>query len=135
MPLSLAHLSFIRPIVMASMESGSTSANCPTVAATKEVLACFGEHKRVLKFSSGSPAQEISSLKQAFLITFSDVLENGVEEKNLVVQLKNELWCDQFLDVTDDQIISDRSVVNVALSSPSDSVSQIVHNLYVLATF
>ena len=89
----------------------------------------------MLKFSSGSPAQEISSLKQAFLITFSDVLENGVEEKNLVVQLKNELWRDQFLDVTDDQIISDRSVVNVALSSPSDSVSQIVYNLYVLATF
>ena len=118
---------------MASMESGSTSAT--VAAATKEVLACFGEHKRVLKFSSGSPAQEINSLKQAFLITFSDVLENGVEEKNLVVQLKNELWRDQFLDVSDDQIISNRSVVNVALSSPSDSVSQIVYNLYVLATF
>ena len=89
MPLSLAHFSFIRQLVnMASMESGSTSANSPTVAvaATKEVLARFGEH-RVLKFSSGSPAQEISCLKQAF-ITFSDVLENGVEEKILVVQLK-----------------------------------------------
>lgn len=66
----------------------------------------------MLKFSSGSPAQEISGLKQAFLISFSDVLESGVEEKNLVVQLKNEIWCGQFLDITDDQTISDHSVVN-----------------------
>ena len=44
-PLCLAHLSFIRQLVMVSMESGSTSANSPTdsATATKEVLACFGE--------------------------------------------------------------------------------------------
>jgi hypothetical protein len=94
------------------MASGSSLASSPTVAvATKEVLACFGEHKRVLKFrgSSESPAQEVSCLKQAFLTTFSDLLpESGVEEKNLTVQLKNEVWHGQFLDVTDGQPISDR---------------------------
>ena len=66
------------------MESGS-SATSPTVAAaTKVVLACFGDHKWELSFSSSS--QEIKNLKQAFLAVFSDVLESGTEEKNVVVQ-------------------------------------------------
>ena len=109
---------------MASMESVPATSSSPTTvaaAATKVVLACFGDHKRELNFSSS--AQEILSFKRAFLATFSDILESGVEENNLVVQLKSEVWGGEFLDMTDDQSIPNHSVVKVALTSPSASVS------------
>ena len=104
-----------------SVTSPSTSSTVSGAAATKEVLACFGDHKRVLNFSS--TVKEIDDLKRAFLATFSDVLESGVEEKNVVVQLKSEVWGGEFLDITDDQLIPDRSVIKIALTSPSASVS------------
>ena len=105
------------------MESGSLAVS-PTVAVTtKVVLACFGDHKRELNFSS---AQEIKSLKQAFLAIFSDVLESGTEEKNVVVQLKSKVWGGEFLDITNGQPIPNHSVVKVALTSPSASVSYVL---------
>ena len=103
--------------------SESESASATAAAATKVVLACFGDHKRELSFPGGSSAQEVKSLKQAFLAAFSDVVESGVEEKSVMVQLKSEVWAGEFLDITDDQPIPNHSVVKVALTSPSASVS------------
>lgn len=116
---------------MASMPESVSSATSPTVAAagagtTKVVLACFGDHKRELNFSEASSAQEIKSLKWAFLAAFRDVIASDVEEKNLVVQLKSEIWGGEFLDITDDQSIPNHSVVKVSLTSPSASVSYVL---------
>lgn len=94
-----------------------------TAATSKVVLACFGDHKRELSFPESSSAQEVESLKQAFLAAFSDVVGSGVEEKNLMVQLKSEVWSGEFLDITDYQSIPNHSVVKVALTSPSANVS------------
>ena len=122
---------------MASVPESVPSATSSTVAAAatidnaatmdaKVVLACFGDHKRELNFSEASSAQlEVKNLKRAFLAAFSDVIESGVEEKNLVVQLKSEVWGGEFLDITDDQSIPNHSVVKVALTSTSASVSYV----------
>ena len=112
-------------LVMASMESGSSATSSP---ATKVVLACFGHHKREVNFSSSyEAAHEIKNLKQAFLATFSDVLESaGAEEKNVVVQVKSELWCGEFVDIAEDHHIQDHSVVQVVLTSPGASVSYVL---------
>ena len=106
-------------------ESESASA---TAATSKVVLACFGDHKRELSYPEASSAQEVKNLKQAFLAAFSDVLESGVEENGLMVQLKSEVWAGEFLDITDDQRIPNHSVVKIAVTSPAASVSLYYHS-------
>ena len=97
-----------------SSNSDSATGPTPTVASTKlkVVLACFGDHKREVNFDacSSSLAQEVKNLQQAFLETFSDVLDD-TEERNVVpvIQLKSEMWGG---DIADDQCIPNQGGTN-----------------------
>ena len=79
-------------------------------APNKEALVCFGERKRRVVFSSTDPGGEVAALVAAAKETFGGILN---AETELVVQLKNEDWAGEFVDVEGSVTIPDHSVVKL----------------------
>lgn len=83
----------------------------------KKVLICLGDRKRELSFNGNN--WELN--RQAKLL-FSDVLSS--QEHEMILQLKSEDWDGQFLDINEQTIIHDKSVlraVEVKSSNPGPS--------------
>ena len=71
-----------------------------------QVLVRVGPHSRVVHFESDG------DLVPAIRRAFSD-LRRVVDASSLVIQLKDEEWGGEFVDLKEGQMPSDHSVVNV----------------------
>jgi hypothetical protein len=78
------------------------------------VLVCFGERKRPVKPSSPS----LEALKPAVLSKFADVLPSG--KYGLVLQIKDDTWHGEFVDIAEGQSIPDRSVVKLVIETAQE---------------
>ena len=75
-------------------------------ALSKQVLVRLGAHSRVITLENDS------DLRLKIRSTFAD-LPQVVKASKFVVQLKDENWFGEFVDLREGQEIPDRSVVNV----------------------
>ncbi len=75
----------------------------------KTVLACFGERKREVTFSASDDGDDLQALLAAIKAVYHDVIKMDAE---LVVQLKNENWAGEFLDIKG-STIPDKAVIKV----------------------
>lgn len=78
----------------------------------KKVLVCFGERKRIVCISSNSQSDE-EQLRTNACEIFKDVIPTGME--SIFFQVKDEQWGGEFLDLTEGQVIEDRSIVNMII--------------------
>lgn len=87
---------------------------CVTMAQPKKVLVCLGENRREVMFSGNA-----KDLLEGVVEVFSDVLSaQKISASQLVLQLKNEDWGGDFLDI--DKVtaeIPDKSVIKVVKMS------------------
>ena len=75
---------------------------------SKTVLVCFGERKRPVTYTVDENEKE--SLLAAAREVFTDV--DGIVDES-VVQVKNEQWGGEFVDLKEDEKIPDRAVLRV----------------------
>ena len=87
--------------------------------AKKTVLVCLGEHRRDVCFDCDSDAtNERKKLQEAVAEVFRDVLPEGASE--LLLQVKNESWAGEFVDLGHDSMVPNSSVLRaVCLNSQS----------------
>lgn len=87
---------------------------CVTMAQPKKVLVCLGENRREVMFSGNA-----KDLLEGVVEVFSDILSaQKISASQLVLQLKNEDWGGDFLDI--DKVtaeIPDKSVIKVVKMS------------------
>ncbi len=89
-----------------TMESADTRADHSAIRTT--VLCCYKEHKRSISFSGCS----VNDLKKEVLTSFHDIIP---EDSAIFLQVKNESWNDQFIDLNDDEYNIDKSVLTVVV--------------------
>ena len=86
-----------------------------SIPRVKKVLVCLGDRKREVIFTA--------DIMGAVRSSFSDVLlaaHDGRPAK-FILQLKNEEWGGDFLDVADESEVPDRSVLKVIPSNEVES--------------
>ena len=77
----------------------------------KEVLVIYGKRTRSLWFNKDdNPEVELANFEREAKATFEDVLEQNAD---LVVQLKDEKWKGEFVDLSLSAFIPNESVVRV----------------------
>ena len=94
---------------------------------TKEVLICFGDRKRPVKFvtSENDPDEELPSLTAAAKAAFSDILERE-NTQQLILQIKSERWNGEFVDVlANGNTIPDNSVLQMYLGETEKSRQEV----------
>ena len=76
---------------------------------TKQVLVRLGVHSRVVRFCS------MEDLVPSIRTSFAGVSELASTSAQLVIQLKDEEWGGEFVDLREDQEVPNRSVLKVAI--------------------
>ncbi len=109
-------------------ESSSSSGSSST--SSKSVLVCLGESKKQVSFECCEDAdEEKKAFTDAMLYEFSDVLPSP--SPPLIIQLKDERWEGEFLDLSKKAKIPHHTVVRVILGDESAKVrkksASIVH--------
>ncbi len=95
-----------------------------TTGEVKNVLVCIGERKRAVSFPvQTSPKAELQALLTAIANVFEDVIPKATA--HLALQLKNEKWGGEFLDVVEGGVIPDKSVLRVFQDSQVCEVSTV----------
>ena len=84
---------------------------------TYTVIVCLGERRRPVTLASPS---SLEVLRARIRVEFSDILPQQEAGFRIVLQIRDESW-GMFVDVVDDQRITDRSVVNVIVESAAAS--------------
>ena len=84
--------------------------------ATKEVLVRVGVHSRVIRFD------DKEALFSNIHAAFSDIGQVGTPNTKLLVQIKDQQWGGEFVDLQEDQNIPDRSVLNVIVIVQAEQV-------------
>lgn len=80
------------------------------VEGSKVVLVCIGEHKREVRFKADDVVEnERKNIEQAIAVVFSDVVD--VENKSLLLQVKNEGWNGEYVDLEDGNVVANGAVV------------------------
>ena len=109
-----------------NMQSGYTCCAMACEQTEKTVLVRFCERSRPITFTSGGSDSESDSdlvLKQ-FLRTFDDQITKSAAQRNeLFLQIKEEEWGGEFVDVSREQVIPDRSVLKVLVEKSEKKVS------------
>ena len=88
------------------------------MATEKEVLVRLGVHSRVVRFTDDSKEELYSNIRA----TFSEVSQVGAPNTKLLVQIKDERWSGEFIDIKEDKNIPDQSVLNVFAFSQAEQV-------------
>ncbi len=83
----------------------------------KSVLISFGERRREVTFSGG-----VESLYAQTNHVFGDVLQ---EKRINVLQLKNEEWEGQFVDIKQETVVPDKSVLRAFVEQDSEKTVSI----------
>ena len=83
----------------------------------RTVLGCFRQHKRPVTFMEDGDRKDRSIFIAAFRNAYCDVLDQAEVEADtvLTVQVKNEQWGGEFVDMGDDEKIPDRAVLRVVV--------------------
>ena len=81
------------------------------MAEQKRVLELVAEHSRSVVFHSEEPDGDLNSLKKAIQESFSDCVDLG--RRPFFLQLKDEEWKGEFLDILPGDSITDKSVIKV----------------------
>ena len=85
------------------MASGPSS-GCPE---EKEVLVCFGENKRPVKFTSGSTSDR-NLVIQAFIKEYQLI---DPDPSSVLLQYKSEHYIGEFVDVSESDSVHDKCVL------------------------
>ena len=81
----------------------------------KNVLVCYKEWKRPVAFQcDGNPKSDRGSLIAATREAYRDLLP-GDQEYSLTIQIKNESWYGNFIDIGTEEVIDDRSVIQLVV--------------------
>ena len=75
--------------------------------AVKQALVCLGDRKRSITFLTGVDEKE--SMLEAIREVFKDVVTLN---NNFLIQLKNEKWGGEFLDLAE-ETIQDQSILHL----------------------
>lgn len=89
------------------------------MAERKEVLVKFRGLSRVVSFDKDE------ELVQSIKSSFTDVLELALPRSKLVIQIKDENWFGEFVDIQPDQVIANRSVLNVIVHKLTTESQQV----------
>ena len=95
-----------------------------TEASTKKVLVCLGDRKREVSFLSKDDEPDGKNLLKETVKVFSDVLVEENDKDSLVLQLKNEEWDGDFIDVVSMMSIPDKSVLKAIIAQPITHLKQ-----------
>ena len=89
-------------------------------AEKKSVLFCFGEHKRPISYTPSTDAKtERKAIEDAIIDKFQDVIGESLGPgRTLLLQLKSEGWAGEFVDMAEDAVIPESSVVRVVVLEP-----------------
>ncbi len=120
---STAASSSSNPAAASSLTSpaAASSPRSNTTEEVKSVLVCVGERKRAVSFSiHPTPKAELQALLTAIASAFEDVPNVTTP---LALQLKNEDWGGEILDVVEGKVIPDKSVIRVIQESQACEVS------------
>ena len=83
------------------------------MSAVKKVLVCFGNRKRSVDIPDDGENDE-KHLRANALKAFQDLLQ---PEMPIFLQIKDEDWGGEFVDLVDGQVIEDRSVVKCMIAT------------------
>lgn len=91
----------------------------------KTVLVCFCERSRPITFTSGGSDSKSDPelVMKHFFTTFEDqITKSGAQRNELFLQIKEEEWGNEFVDVSRERVISDRSVLKVVMEKSEKKV-------------
>ncbi len=88
------------------------------MASTKQVLVRFGAHSWVVRFCSQEDL--VPSIRTAFADVSAEASQASAK---LVVQLKDEQWGGEFVDLREGQEVPDHTVLRVAIVPQAQQVS------------
>ena len=77
-----------------------------------EVLCCLGERRRPVKYTAEDGKSTLECLHEAVKETFQDVLPSSTK---MFLQLKNEKWAGEFVDIKDMDSIPNQSVIRAVV--------------------
>lgn len=98
------------------------------MADEKQALVQYAVYSRVIRFTDG----RLPAISAAILRTFSDIQPPVPDQMN--IQMKREEWGGEFVDVGDDEVVTNRSVLKVCARSP-ESRSPLIDQQVCLAEF
>ncbi len=84
----------------------------------KSILVCYQDRKRPVTFMSNGTVGERKSAYAAIKEVFQDMLPSDSDDSDattLALQVKHESWYGNFVDLGKDDLIDDRSVLQVAI--------------------
>ena len=84
----------------------------PREGQKKSVLVCVGERKRTVSWTVRDGEGDLDVLVEAVKAAYNDVYSPSPDE-HLVLQIKSEDWNGEFVDLSSDAAIPDRSVLKV----------------------
>ena len=76
-----------------------------------EVLIQFKERRRTVKLPRLQ--NDLNSLKDAAIIAYQDVLKGEIDHSKIYFQKKDESWGGLFVDIHDDELIHNRSILQM----------------------
>ena len=94
------------------IESSSTAAE-PTETPDKSVLVRYCERSRPVSFTSKSSTSDVVIVMEQFFEVFHDQITEPAASSVLVLQIRLEEWAGEFVDVSNTDMIPDRSVLRV----------------------
>ena len=84
--------------------------------ADKRVLVEVGSNRRPVLFKPSNEREDLDGLKRAVLESFRDILSSA-DASNLLLQVKSEEWNGEFIDALDSDVIPDKSVIKVTVTT------------------
>jgi len=90
------------------------------MSAEKKVLVCFGDRKRCVNIPAESE-NDLEYLNAIAIEVLKDVLPTSAIQ--IFLQLKDEEWGGEFVDIYDNQVIEDRSIVKMVVSEIAEEVN------------
>ena len=85
-----------------------------------EVLCLLGERRRPVKYSVQDGKSDLESLNEAVKETFQDIITSSTK---LFLQLKNESWEGEFVDINEVERIPNRAVIRAVVDDSKSEVN------------
>lgn len=86
----------------------------------RRALVQYNVHSRVVHFTGGKLPDVVAEIRRVF----SDVLPPAAASPHLVVQMKQEEWGGEFVDVSENESLPDKSILRVRSGIYTDTYAR-----------